>query len=137
MNTAFSPWDAKSVRRSKKGCKCNGAAQSITMIKLCCKLLITYLPIYDKNSSVTGICKISKEVKKKGCKCNGVAQSITKALQMIKFLDILSPCLFKGQIISKGFFGIFNFLQKTNGNKSSWGIIVLVEFVHFLEETSA
>ena len=42
----------------------------------------------------------------------------------------------KGQIISKWFFGVFDFLQKTNENKSIWGIIVvkLNSFVRFLEE---
>ena len=44
---------------------------------------------------------------------------------------------FKGQLISKCYFGIFNFFQKTNKNKSTWGFIVvkLNSFVHFLEET--
>ena len=42
----------------------------------------------------------------------------------------------KGQIISKWIFGVFNFLQKTNENKSIWGIIVVKSnsFVRFLEE---
>ena len=42
----------------------------------------------------------------------------------------------KGQIISKCFFGVFDFLQKTNENKSTWGAIVvkLNSFVRFLEE---
>ena len=42
----------------------------------------------------------------------------------------------KGQIISKWFFGVFNFLLKTNKNKSIWGIIVVKSnsFVRFLEE---
>ena len=42
----------------------------------------------------------------------------------------------KGQIISKWFFGVFDFLQKTNENKSTWGIIVVKSnsFVRFLEE---
>ena len=36
----------------------------------------------------------------------------------------------KGQLISKWFYGVDDFLQKTNENKSTWGIIVLkVEFV--------
>ena len=30
----------------------------------------------------------------------------------------------KGQLISKCLFSVFNFLQKTNKNKSTWGIIV-------------
>ena len=44
--------------------------------------------------------------------------------------------MIKGQIISKWFFGVFDFLQKTNENKSTWGIIVVKSnsFVHFLEE---
>ena len=35
-------------------------------------------------------------------------------------------------------FGVFNFFQKTNENKSTWGIIVVKSnsFVRFLEETS-
>ena len=42
----------------------------------------------------------------------------------------------KGQMISKCPLGVFNFLQKTNENKSTWVIIVvkLNSFVHFLEE---
>ena len=42
----------------------------------------------------------------------------------------------KGQIISKWIFGVFDFLQKTNENKSIWGIIVVKSnfFVRFLEE---
>ena len=42
----------------------------------------------------------------------------------------------KGQLISKRFFGVVDFLQKTNENKSIWGIIVvkLNSFVRFLEE---
>ena len=43
-------------------------------------------------------------------------------------------------IIDKGsFFCVFNFFQKTNENKSTWGIIVVksILFVLFLEESSA
>ena len=45
----------------------------------------------------------------------------------------------KGQLISKCLFGVFNFFQKMNKNKSTWGIIVVKSnsFIHFLEETSA
>jgi hypothetical protein len=41
--------------------------------------------------------------------------------------------LSKGQIILKWFFGVFDFLQKTNENKSTWGIIEIKSnsFVHF------
>ena len=44
--------------------------------------------------------------------------------------------LLKGQIISKWFFGVFDFLQKTSKNKLTWGIIVVKSnsFVHVLEE---
>ena len=47
--------------------------------------------------------------------------------------------LAKGQIISKWFFDVFDFLQKTNENKSTWSIIVvkLNSFVRFLEEIEA
>ena len=37
---------------------------------------------------------------------------------------IFFPCI-KGQIISKCFFVVFNFFQKRNENKSTWGIIVV------------
>ena len=42
----------------------------------------------------------------------------------------------KGQLISKCLFGVFKFFQKTNENKSTWGIIVvkLDFFICFLEE---
>ena len=44
--------------------------------------------------------------------------------------------LFKGQLIPKCFFDVFKFFQKTNENKSTWGIIgVKLNFdVCFLEE---
>ena len=43
-----------------------------------------------------------------------------------------------GLLISKCLFGVFNFLKKTNKNKSAWGFIVVKEnlCVHFLEETA-
>ena len=42
----------------------------------------------------------------------------------------------EGQMISKSFLGVFDFLQKTNENKSIWGIIVVKSnsFVRFFEE---
>ena len=42
----------------------------------------------------------------------------------------------KGQLISKCLFGVFTFSQKTNENKSAWGIIVVKSnlFVRFLGE---
>ena len=42
----------------------------------------------------------------------------------------------KGQLISKRFWRVVDFLQKTNKNKSTWGIIVVKTnlFVRFLEE---
>ena len=45
----------------------------------------------------------------------------------------------KGQLVSKCLFGVFNFFQKTNENKSTWGFIAvkLNSFIRFLEETSA
>ena len=51
------------------------------------------------------------------------------------YLEV-SKTLSKGQIISKWFFGVFDFLQKTNENKSIRGIIVVKShsFVRFLEE---
>ena len=43
----------------------------------------------------------------------------------------------KGQLISKLFFGILNFLQKTNENKWTWGIIVAKSnlFVRFFDKS--
>ena len=45
----------------------------------------------------------------------------------------------KGQLISKCIFCVFNSFQKTNENKSTWGIIVVKSnpFVRFLEEFTA
>ena len=50
--------------------------------------------------------------------------------------QFFSPLCFKGQLISKCIFGAFKFFQKTNENKSTWGIIVVKSnfFVRFLEE---
>ena len=43
--------------------------------------------------------------------------------------------LFKGQLISKWLLGVVDFLQKTNENKSTWGIIVVKSnlFIPFFE----
>ena len=48
-------------------------------------------------------------------------------------------CHCKGQLISKCLFGVFNFFQKRNENKSTWGIIVvkLNSFFRFLEKFTA
>ena len=43
-----------------------------------------------------------------------------------------SSCVTKGQIISKRFFGVVDFLQKTNDNRSHSG--KTNSFVRFLEE---
>ena len=42
----------------------------------------------------------------------------------------------KGQLISKCLFGGFNFFQKTNKNKSTWGVIEVKSnlFFRYLEE---
>ena len=42
---------------------------------------------------------------------------------------------FKGQIILKCLFGVFNFVQKTNKNKLTWGFIVCskVQFVRVMD----
>ena len=51
-------------------------------------------------------------------------------------ITLSGPAAGKCQIISKRFFDVFYFLQKTNKNKSNWGIIVVKSnsFFHFLEE---
>ena len=43
----------------------------------------------------------------------------------------------KGQLISKWFFGVVDFLQKTNENKSTWGIIVLKSKLFFQADVSS
>ena len=56
---------------------------------------------------------------------------------MTRFIYAFSISLSsKGQLISKWFFGVVDFLQKTNINKSTCGIIVVKSnlFVRFLEE---
>ena len=60
---------------------------------------------------------------------NWVSQNDWKVLQK----NIVAT---KGQIISKWFLGVFDFLQKMNENKSIWGIIVVKSdsFIRFLEE---
>ena len=47
--------------------------------------------------------------------------------------------LSKGPLISKYLIGVFNFFQKMNENKLTWGITVVKSnlFVHFLEEMSS
>ena len=56
----------------------------------------------------------------------------------VAFATKLEPTLHlaKGQLISKWFFGVVDFLQITNKNKSTRGIIVIKPnlFVRFLEE---
>ena len=49
-----------------------------------------------------------------------------------------TSAVYKGQLISKCMFGVFNFFQKMNENKSTWRIIVAKSnlFVRFLEETT-
>ena len=69
---------------------------------------------------------------------------ICHILPVLRSLDLVfgiirrhtSDLCIKGQIISKWIFGVVDFLQKTNENKSNWGIIVvkLNSFVRFLEE---
>ena len=50
--------------------------------------------------------------------------------------SLISPLSYvcKGHLISKWFFGVFDFFKKLNENKSTWGIIVVKSnsFVHFL-----
>ena len=55
-------------------------------------------------------------------------------LHLIYYLFLIDVT--KGQLISKWFFGVVDFLQKTNENKSTWGIIAVKSNsnVHFLEE---
>ena len=57
------------------------------------------------------------------------------------YLILYNPIgiIVKGQLISKCLFGVFNFFQKTNENKSTGDIIVVKSnsFVRFLEEFTA
>ena len=69
--------------------------------------------------------------------CSVEMACFNKECELIKCLQyVILQLNTKGQIISKWFFGFFGFLQKTNENKSTWGIIVVKSnsFVHFLEE---
>ena len=55
-------------------------------------------------------------------------------------LELVLLSSFKGHLISKCLFGVFNFSQKTNENKSTWGIIVVksnffVRFFGRIEDT--
>ena len=70
-------------------------------------------------------------------------KNISKNQCIVNWIDYLvmfccqnADVLIKGQIISKWFFDVFDFLQKTNENKLTWGIIVVKSnsFVCFLEE---
>ena len=56
-----------------------------------------------------------------------------KTVQVAGFPIVITA---KGQLISKCLFGVFNFSQKMNENKSTWGIIAVKSnfFVHFLGE---
>ena len=80
--------------------------------------------------------KILKDLKKGLAEPPGPLQILAdleaKTLQS-KYLLLMTA---KGQLISKCLFGAFNFSQKTNENKSTWGIIVvkLNSFFYFLEE---
>ena len=60
----------------------------------------------------------------------------SKKIKRIPALFVNKTSAFKGQLISKWFFGVVDFLQKTNENKSTWGLIVVKSnlFVHSLEE---
>ena len=73
---------------------------------------------------------------------NYFVKPASKVVSVWKTDEIL--CFFstghdKCQLISKCRFGVFNFFQKMNKNKSTWGIIVvkLNSFVQFLEESLA
>ena len=98
------------------------------------------------NPSFTNLLKLSKN--KKGQKnfylhqkcCPFFTAGSWKKHHFWCSLKIFRPILFcegfKGQLISKRFFEVVDFLQKTNENKSTWGIIVVKSnsFVRFLEE---
>ena len=62
-------------------------------------------------------------------------QNSALRLRLRRFKILTCPLL-KGQLISKCLFGVFNFSQKTNENKSTWGIIIvkLIFFVRFSGE---
>ena len=73
------------------------------------------------------------------CAYNRTPDKVTKFLENEAKNTNVSPyrmiylLLTKGQLISKYLFGVFNFFQKPNENKSIWGIIVvkLYWFVFF------
>ena len=77
------------------------------------------------------------------CRKNGRSLSRESSLAAELFLNedlpaflCLKTLFSKGQLILKWFFGVIDFLQKTNENKLTWGIIVVKSnlFVRFLEE---
>ena len=72
------------------------------------------------------------KVRERFCKILGPSQNI-------KNCNLSSSPSSKGQLISKCLFGVFNFFQKNEQNKLTWGIILLKlnSFVHFLEEFTA
>ena len=59
-----------------------------------------------------------------------------QCLKKIVWLATLLTSAVKGQLVLKCLFDVFGFFQKTNKNKSTWGIIVAKSnvFVRFLEE---
>ena len=63
--------------------------------------------------------------------------AVFQIVTLKKLCQMRKKFLFKGQLISKFCFDVFDFFLKTKGNKSTWGIIVVKSnsFVHFLEES--
>ena len=85
------------------------------------------IPLNAAGEALYNICILGWTIKKH--------KKYLRLLIDTKFIYIIA----KGQLISKCLFGGFNFFQKTNENKSTWGIIVVKSnsSVHFLEESSA
>ena len=70
------------------------------------------------------------------CQIDATRTGKLNRIRKLIWVAFLCKLCTKGQLISKWFFGVVDFLQKMNKNKSTRGIIVVESnsFVHFLEE---
>ena len=86
------------------------------------------LHLYQQRS-----CEPAKNDKPTGSKHKWIP---TFSVSVLKLLGLFISVLFKGQLISKWFFGVVDFLQKTKTKTLIWGIIIINSnsFVHFFEE---
>ena len=94
----------------------------------CSKFVKLQTLVNNKTSCV--LCRVSERLScEQLAKVSIYSPYLTKPCLSCKYL-------LKGQLISKCLFGVFDFSQKTNENKSTWGIIVVKSnfFIRILEE---